>query len=244
MAKVVTDTEHYEAIADIIRNLAEDTEQRKPSEMPNGIYKAYNVAYEKGKAEGGGENPLYYASVLSETFANRTVPLDSLTIHLAIPIRCYQTFKGTMNLKKVKFITDDKERTFELYQTFREASAIEEVDFTECSRKLTNIAYLFFNATKLKSVKGALDISNNTSYLYAFHASSLQDIEFVPNTIGAINIRFNSGYLTDKSIQSIIDGLTVLPEGETKTLTLDNVKAKLTEEQKATITQTKGWTLA
>jgi hypothetical protein len=46
-------------------------------------------------------------------------------------------------------------------------------------------------------------------------------------------------------VQSIIDGLITITDGVARTLTLhEDVKAKLTDEQKVTITQVKGWTLA
>ena len=54
----------------------------------------------------------------------------------------------------------------------------------------------------------------------------------------------DNGYLSDETIQSIIDGLADLTEQTTQTITFyATVGAKLTDEQKATITA-KNWTLA
>lgn len=74
------------------------------------------------------------------------------------------------------------------------------------------------------------------------YVPKLEHIRFVPNTI-SFSIKFSqSSVLSDESIQSIIDGLATVTT--TCTLTLHAaVKAKLTDEQKNTIT-TKGWTLA
>lgn len=215
-----------------------DTYAEKIGEIESGDY---DQGYEDGYDEG---NSLYYASELSSVFYNVTFPENcNLTIKMQKPpTRAYQSFGLTKNLKKVKFITDDTSSPFPLSQTFRE-SEIEVVDFTECSRNLTDINYLFFQANGLKSILGALDLSNCTSFTYSFFAGALEDVEIVPNTIKA-DIRFSSSYLTDKSIQSIIDGLADLTDSDTQTLTLHGtVSAKLTDEQKVTITA-KNWTLA
>ena len=50
---------------------------------------------------------------------------------------------------------------------------------------------------------------------------------------------------TTNSVQNIIDALMTITDGVSRTITFHaDVKAKLTDEQKATITTTKGWTLA
>lgn len=74
------------------------------------------------------------------------------------------------------------------------------------------------------------------------YVPKLEYIRFVPNTIGFSITLEHSSVLSDESIQSIIDGLATVTT--TCTLTLHaKVKAKLTDEQKNTIT-VKGWTLA
>lgn len=101
------------------------------------------------------------------------------------------------------------------------------------------------NCTNLKSILGALDFSECTACtIWLNGCGKLQDVSFVPNTI-KISINFSpSPLLTKESIQSIIDGLADLTDSDTQTLTLRaTVGAKLTDEQKATITA-KNWTLA
>lgn len=203
--------------------------------------------YDAGKAAGGGgdvveNNPLYYATELDNTFISAVFPDDySLTMKFQKPPLMRSTFRG--NIKGVTLISDDTTTETNFSQTFRDCLNLEKVDLTKFSRNLNaDISYLCFGSSALKSILGALDLSNVTNANYAFFCASLVDVEIVPNTISC-DIRFNSAYLSDASIQSIIDGLADLTGGTAKTLTLNGVGASLTDEQKATISA-KNWTLA
>jgi hypothetical protein len=165
-----------------------------------------------------------------------------LVIKLQAPVPMTMTFNGATNLKSVVLVSDDTSGAPYFLQTFRDCD-VETVDLTQYSRKLNaDMSYCFFQANALKSILGALDLTACTNLNYTFFAGSLMDVEFVPNTIYA-DIRFNSAYLSDASVQSIIDGLADLTGTTTKTLTLNGVGAKLTDEQRATISA-KNWTLA
>ncbi len=88
------------------------------------------------------------------------------------------------------------------------------------------------------------DLSSATNINNMFnYNNALKEVRFIANSI-PLSISF--GYcllLSDTSIQSIIDGLADLTGGTAQTLTLHaTVGAKLTDEQKATITA-KNWTL-
>lgn len=74
------------------------------------------------------------------------------------------------------------------------------------------------------------------------NCTSLENISFVSKCINKSISFKHSDKLTDESIQSIIDGLAVVSTAQTLTFN-ETVKAKLTEEQIATINE-KGWTLA
>ena len=80
--------------------------------------------------------------------------------------------------------------------------------------------------------------ANNTAFL---NANKLENVCFVKNSIYK-SITFSSAVLSTNSIQSIIDGLATVETAQTLTLHAD-VKAKLTEEQLATITS-KNWNVA
>jgi hypothetical protein len=211
-----------------------------------GLKKGHSNGYTEGKADGFEEgkesgNSLYYTSGIDSLFAKVVFPENySLTLRLKELKKAYQTFYQTQNLKSVKIIVDDRDSPIPLSQTFRESS-IEIVDLSECSRKLTVADYLCFNASNLKTIIGALDLSECTHLPYSFFAP-IEDIEFVPYTI-KVNIRFNSKNLTEKSRQSIIDGLADLTGSEAQTITLDHAKSQLTDAQKAQIAA-KNWILA
>lgn len=92
---------------------------------------------------------------------------------------------------------------------------------------------------------GEMDISNATVVNSMFnYCNNLERVSFVKGCI-KISIGFaHSSKLDDVSIQSIIDGLADLTGKTAQTLTLHaTVGAKLTDEQKATISA-KNWTLA
>lgn len=92
---------------------------------------------------------------------------------------------------------------------------------------------------------GELDFSSATSVLSMFNASiGLVEVRFKENTLKLSISLAQSNLLSDESIQSIIDGLADLTGQTAQTITFHaDVKAKLTEEQIATITS-KNWTLA
>ncbi len=204
--------------------------------------------YEAGKAAGGGgsavaPDPLFYSTSLSSVYKQAAFPENhSLVIKVKkMPAEFYQTFYQSTGLRSVKLVSEDKSVVFALNQAFRECASLEEVDLTECSRNVSRLDYAFYSDSKLKSIRGALDLTECTNTTYGFFASNLEDVEFVPNTI-SVDIRFNSDKLTDASVNSIIEGLADLTGVEAKTLTLNGVGPKLTDAQKATITA-KNWTL-
>ena len=189
------------------------------------------------------DNMLYYASNIWQTYKDVVFPENyALTIHLAKPGTIYHAFMNATNLKSIKIITDDTESTFNLMQAFREATSVEVIDLSECSREVASADYMLFQANNLKKVIGALDMSNCTSLNYTFFASVLEEIEIVPGTI-KVNARFNSAKLTQKSIESIIDGLADLTGSDAQTITLNGVGRSLTEAQQARIAA-KNWLIA
>ncbi len=101
----------------------------------------------------------------------------------------------------------------------------------------------FVGATNIESIE-TLNFISAYSWLTGAFANlpNLITIKIVPETIPT-NISFaRSSTLNDESIQSIIDGLATVETAQTLTLHAD-VKAKLTDEQLATITG-KNWNLA
>ena len=92
----------------------------------------------------------------------------------------------------------------------------------------------------LKTISGRIDLSENTVTTYCFmYCYALEEVRFVPNTIG-VSIDFgHSGNLSDESIASIISGLSCDASGQTLTVH-PTVAAKITE----TDVTDRGWSLA
>ena len=111
--------------------------------------------------------------------------------------------------------------------------------------KSNNLYGLFTTCRKLVEITQPLDISNATSIGEMFlHCSALEEVRFIEGCIH-ISISINrSPYLSDNSVQSIINGLADLTGKTAQVLSLDaSVKEKLTDEQITRITS-KNWTLA
>lgn len=121
------------------------------------------------------------------------------------------------------------------------------VDFSSMldSGAVTAYNNTFSNCPKLETIDAIIDGTNCSFEDGTFsYCNNLKNVRFVPLSIKSNTSFMHSASLSDESIQSIIEGLADLTGQATKTLTLHaDVKAKLTEEQIATITS-KNWTLA
>lgn len=114
--------------------------------------------------------------------------------------------------------------------------------------KVTYFTSAFRNRATLERIIGELDFSGVTTVkgLDTIIMNDANLKEFYPKagTIKVSVILNNSYLFTDETIQSIINGLADVTGGTAQTLTLHaNVKARLTDEQIATITS-KNWNLA
>ena len=210
----------------------------------------YDEGYADGKAEGmeqGFEEgvlsvPSYYAEYIN--FGGEVFP-ENYNFVMKVRKSIGINFMRSQNLKSIKLIADDTTHTINMQQIYRECATLEIVDLTEYGRKITNASYMFFQAKAIKSVYGALDVSECTSFTNWLNgAPNLEDIEFAPGTI-KISIPFSwNDKLTDASVQSIIDGLADLTGQTAQTLTFTGtVGNKLTQAQKDAISA-KNWTLA
>ena len=112
--------------------------------------------------------------------------------------------------------------------------------------KATLSATVFYLLRGLEIIDGTpLDFSSANNLGNTFGSCyALKEVRFTKGSIYKSVDLGKSSLLSDETIQSIIDGLADLTEQTTQTITFHaDVKAKLTEEQIATITS-KNWTLA
>ena len=165
------------------------------------------------------------------------------------------TFDGTMTsmfqytssskIKSIKIVGSNSVYA-KMNNTFSNCS-VEVIDFSECNLVLSSAAMqnTFYPCVKLKEIKGTLDVSRVTSFVATFNnCTVLEEVRFLKENIFKTITFGSSPNLSDASIQSIIDGLADLTGATAQTITFHvDVKAKLTDEQIATITS-KNWTLA
>lgn len=234
MANVFVEEQSLQDIADAIREVNGKEDKYLPSEMGDAIL---NLEY------------LKYATSVRSLFSNAVFPEGLLDIKLNLlnlksdeNANMNATFNNT-NLRSVKiYIPSDI--IVDCWGLFLLCKNLEYVEFTN-GIKSKNVAHMFNTVTNIKKILGEIDVSLCTVLNTMFSGDIyLEEVYFVKNTI-KLNISFaNSPLLIDQSIQSIIDGLADLTDSDAQTITFHaDVKAKLTDEQIASITS-KNWTLA
>lgn len=249
MARVFVNDTTLMDIADAIRekNGSEDT--YKPSQMADAV---------RGIQSGGGVNLFDYTTSLQSTFSHTIFDFENLELEFGrkgVSIsntNCFAySFLNATGLKRVKVttqLTSDVNVSYnQMFECVFEQASIEEIELPilETIKPFT-MNGTFRNQQKLKKIIGEFDLSglnalSGISGLF-FRCYALEEVRFKPNTT-YFSVTFgNSSNLSSESIQSIIDGLAIVDTAQTLTFHKD-VKAKLTEEQIATITS-KNWTLA
>lgn len=214
----------------------------------------YEEGYEQGKIDGS--NITQYITNIYRMFYQTTFPegyeLD-LIVKNSVNSTPASDMMGFLNqakgLKSVKLSFIDKGATLSANYCFAGYSStdvdnLELIDISGMACTFSSFAGAFQNRTSLKSIIGDIDLTGCINVNSAFYnCLALEDVEFAQGTIPK-SIQFNnSPNLSDTSIQSIIDGLADLTGGTQQTITFHaDVKAKLTDEQKTTITN-KNWLL-
>lgn len=265
MAIVTTDNKHYKAIADKVREIKGTEETMLPSEMPEKVQSVYDAGYEKGIAQGGDSwydtfwdnyqmngTRKWYVSAFSgidrtsegaywtdENFDPK-YGFEGMTYCVAMFQWSRITdLAGKLKRKELKFDTSQCPALLQMFQ----GTNVLDIPVIDASNS-TNNNYFLANSPKTVSVEKFIS-SEITAYgNTTFSAPSLKHIIFDGVIAQSITIG-NSPLLDEESVQSLIDTLMTIADGVARTITLHaTVKGKLTDEQKATITQTKGWTLA
>lgn len=200
------------SIAEKITTIAEN-EQR--------VYEVgHNSGYVQGSALKDSKPYIDTSKITDFRYFNQEGKRDFILPYL-------DTSKGTNffcfcnGAKELVTVDIDFSKAIQCTQAFNNCSALETVeylDFSSLAYASTGLSSMFTGCTALKNVT------------------------MKPNHLRA-NISFSAcSLLTDKSIQSIIDGLGTNVGARQLTLHAD-IKAKLTATQKLTITE-KGWALA
>ena len=124
------------------------------------------------------------------------------------------------------------------------ANSLKKIVLNFSTASVTNFQQAFcWIYTVGAEIIGELDFSSATTLTTPFaYSYGLTEVRFAKETL-KMSLSINAcKLLSDKSIQSIIDGLAQVETSQTITFHAD-VKAKLTDEQKSQITS-KNWTIA
>lgn len=240
MANVFVDDAIMQGWADTVREKTGTTDNMKP-----------DVLLQKTQEEwGSGEDLLKYVSTATFNNLNNFAKTE-VVINMDFCKKAGSMFQQNIekNTTVEKVILNIKEPLTTCNAMFYALPAYHDetlktivlnVDVSSCP----SLGTMFRGLTALEKVEGTpLDATSATNFNdITSSCNKLKELRFKENTISA-NINVNSSvYLSDETIQSIIDGLMTVES--TKTLTFHaNVKLRLTEEQIATITS-KNWTLA
>ena len=240
MSKVFVEDTELQAIADAIREKNGKEDTYKPSQMADAVR----------TIESGGQNLVKMMTQWNGLFYQVSFPEET---HLVLEYgdgfkgQMSNTFQytGSSKIKSIKIIGKRVENVI-INHTFGACSA-ELIDLSECQLVCgTNaVQGTFSTCSNLIEIKGVIDFSKVASLLNVFTVcAKLKEVTFLKNNLYK-DIQFaQSPLLSDRSIQSIIDGLADLTGGTAQTITLHaDVKAKLTESQISQITS-KNWTLS
>ena len=173
---------------------------------------------------GGDSSPLYYATTLNNVFGGAVFPenYEAVIKVKQAPTNSSYIYHQATGFKSSKLISEDNTNLIAFNHSHRVTAytpTLEVVDLTEYNRRFSMLNEAFRGQKKLKSVLGALDLSEctNVSNVF-FECAALEDVEFMPNTIN-ISIMFTScTKLTKASLTSIINGLSADASGLTVSL--------------------------
>lgn len=209
--------------------------------------------YDKGHTDGLNSAPPNYLPYLVNVVFNGAVfPEDKRDVKLYLSPKTMvggsNNWFGYTNATSLTVIGETITTFYSRY-AFSNNSELKTIDLSQCDKgviKLSESAeYTFQNCTSLEEIIGELDCSDTTNFFRFVHGcTKLREIRITPSTV-KYDLSFNaSQLLSNETIKSIIDGLADLTGQTTQTITFHaTVGAKLTDEQKATITA-KNWTLA
>lgn len=237
-------------VADAIRRKGGTTEDLEfPYEMESAV---------DAIQSGGGTNWLDYTLSVTRMFQSATVP-DNSEIDISFGSKAIDVFetnvfidyfyyraKGARKIKLSCGFKCEKQTWATSFENMasNQGDLLHTIDVSGISHiPPTSLLRFVYSRNNLVEILGVLDLSFCTVTSNAFtNCNSLETVRFAPSTI-KLSINFNdSSKLSAESIQSIIDGLATVETTQTLTFHAD-VKAKLTDEQIATITS-KNWTLA
>ena len=208
--------------------------------------------YERGYAKGyeEGRDIWNYVRSISGAFQNNTFPAGTNLVlnvpNLSLSVNegnLNYTFRNTTGLESITLKCTTRGVAMHAHGAFSRCSNLRFLDLSEFNTTFGVSTDVFYSCTSLEEIRGEIENTTTNWTLWFTSCVKLREVRFKANSIkGAFNIE-QSPLLSAESVQSIVDGLADMTGGTSYKLTLHaEVKAKLTEEQLATIAA-KNWTM-
>lgn len=218
--------------------------------LNNNIQNLQNIISSlEGKVAGGsGENVLLYATGLQYTYMNSVFPTGT-ELEINAPNASgdlSSLLTAATGVKKLVLKGNDADNAVTFRQCFYRNQEIEVVDFSQFgSCKVERFNSIAQQATNLREIIGVFDFTGCVEINKPFtQAYALEEFRIKEGTLSLSLDMAHCSWLSDATVQSIIDGLANLSGQTTQTLTLHtNVGAKLIPDQIA-FAEAKNWTLA
>ena len=208
--------------------------------------------YERGYAEGyaEGRDIWNYVRSISGAFQNNTFPAGTNFV-LNVPNLSLSNndgnlnyiFRSTTGLESITLKCTIRGVAMHAHGAFSRCFDLKFLDLSEFNTTFGVSTDVFYSCTSLEEIRGEIENTTTNWTLWFASCVKLREVRFKANSIkGAFTIA-QSPLLSAESVQSIVDGLADMTGGTSYKLTLHaDVKAKLTEEQLATIAA-KNWTM-
>lgn len=208
----------------------------------------YERGYAKGYAEG--RDIWNYVRSIGGAFQNNTFPAGTNLVlnvpNLILSVNegnLNYTFRSTTGLESITLKCTTRGVAMHAHGAFSRCSNLKFLDLSEFNTTFGVSTDVFYGCTSLEEIRGEIENTTTNWTLWFANCKKLREVRFKPNSIqGQINLG-ECSLLSAESVQSIVDGLADMTGGTSYKLTLHaDVKAKLTEEQLATIAA-KNWTM-
>ena len=208
----------------------------------------YERGYAKGYAEG--RDIWNYVRSIAGAFQNNTFPAGTNLVlnvpNLSLSVNegnLNYTFRNTTGLESITLKCTTRGIPMNSHGAFSRCSDLKFLDLSEFNTTFGPSTDVFYSCTSLEEIRGEIENTTTNWTLWFASCVKLREVRFKANSIkGAFTIS-QSPLLSAESVQSIVDGLADMTGGTSYKLTLHaDVKAKLTEEQLATIAA-KNWTV-
>ena len=238
-------------IADAVREKTGAIEPIVPENMAE-MLRNVEGDYERGYAEGyaEGRDIWNYVRSIAGAFQNNTFPAGTNLV-LNVPNLILSVNEGNLNyifrsttgLESITLKCTIRGVAMHAHGAFSRCSNLKFLDLSEFNTTFGVSTDVFYGCTSLEEIRGEIENTTNNWTLWFANCKQLREVRFKANSIkGAFTIS-QSPLLSAESVQSIVDGLADMTGGTSYKLTLHaDVKAKLTEEQLATIAA-KNWTM-